>query len=236
MLELWFCEVYCCSFDCSYGINASGPFQKLFLFFTAWCWQANCLLLFSASSFYVLSCCAGFHSVLFISFWHSVPKSLIIPGLHSGTTLHVFFLLTPEFLNQHMSWGVFHDLFKFGLKLWVMPQKAILAQRFEKGIIIKQKKLFTICCNEMILVIEAGCLWEQQASPIPIGASNSLCFCESEPKNVISNCWSVLMQMPKVTFCQYGPLQPKYYMIRITFLKKKKKNLPAKLLHVQESM
>lgn len=52
-----------------------------------------------------------------------------------------------ELLNQHVSWGLFHILFKFSLKLWVMPQKALLTQRTREGIIIKRKKLFTIRCN-----------------------------------------------------------------------------------------
>lgn len=50
-------------------------------------------------------------------------------------------------------------------------------------IIIKRKKLFTICCN--VLGDDIGnrlCLWEQQASQIPNSASNSLCFFESQLK------------------------------------------------------
>lgn len=87
-----------------------------------------------------LGCCAGFLTFRSPIFNHS-RASL---GHYAACSLSVD---ASELLNQHMSWGVFHDLFRFGLKLWVMPQKAILAQRTEEGIIIKRKKLFTICCN-----------------------------------------------------------------------------------------
>lgn len=127
-------DIYCCTFDRSYGLKASGQFQplpqKLSLY----------LLMFSASSLSILICYADF--LTFCSQILNHSRSSL--GHYATRSLSVD---VSELLNQHMSWGVFHDLFKFGLKLWVMPQKAILSQRTEEGMIITRKELFTICFN-----------------------------------------------------------------------------------------
>lgn len=96
--------------------------------------------MFSALSLSILICYADFLTFCSQTLNHS-RSSL---GHYGTRSLSVD---VSELLNQHMSWGVFHDLFKFGLKLWVMPQKAILSQRTEEGMIITRKELFTICFN-----------------------------------------------------------------------------------------
>lgn len=109
-----------------------------------------------------------------------------------------------ELLNQHMSWGVFHDLFKFGLKLWVMPQKAMMAQRTEEGIIINRKKLFTICCNVLGDDIgnRHGLFRRAAGFTDPHQCLQQSLFLWVAAKNVISACNGVLMQLQKVKFPQ----------------------------------